>query len=124
MDWLDYLIENLVELLIAALLLLLIAWAIADIAKQAARVTLCVLAVATITGILYTAFTTVMSVVYTGMSSSISSIDGASGGKLFALLGAVFPTNMDTCVAIVMTLMVARWIYDWNSEFIMKICSG
>ena len=119
MDWLDYLLSGFIAIVTAAL----IAWAIADMARKAAAVTLCVAALVLITGILYSAFSLVMTSVVSGASGAISAIDTASGGNLLVIAAAVMPDNLVTCMAVVFSVMVSRLIYDWNVDFITRICS-
>ena len=118
MEWLDYLLEGVLAIVVAGL----IAWSIADIASRAARVVLCVAALVTITGILYSAFTLAVNGLMSGATGSMSSINTASGGALMQIASAVMPSNLITCMGVVFAVMVARLIYDWNVEFITRIC--
>lgn len=119
MNWLDYLLQGIAALVIAAL----IAWAIADMARKAAAVTLCATALVLITGILYSAFTLSVNTILSGATSTLAGINTESGGKLYLIAAAVMPDNLVTCMAIVFSMMVSRLIYDWNVEFITRICS-
>lgn len=123
MEWVADLKNDLLAGLTALVVAALIAWSIVDIASRAARVTLCAAALILITGILYSAFTIAVAGIATAASSSLGGIDAESGGKLLQLIAAVMPGNLVECMGIVFGVMVSRLIYDWNVDFITRICS-
>lgn len=123
MEWVADLKNDLLAGLTALVVAALIAWSIVDIASRAARVTLCAAALILITGILYSAFTIAVAGIATAASSALGGIDAESGGKLLQLIAAVMPGNLVECMGIVFGVMVSRLIYDWNVDFITRICS-
>lgn len=122
MDWLDYLIEHIAEILIALLVAALIAYMIGTMAARATRVVACMAALVLITGILYAAFEAGVSVFSSGATAALSSLDSVSGGNMSALAAAIMPGNLQTCISALLALMVARLIYDWNVDLIKTLC--
>lgn len=123
MEWVADLKNGLLVALTALVVAALIAWSIVEIASRAARVTLCATALVVITGILYSAFSLAVAGISSAAASTLGAIDGESGGKFLQIVSAVMPGNLVECMAIVFSVMISRLIYDWNVDFITRICS-
>lgn len=54
-------------------------------------------------------------------SAALSGVAAFMPADSLLLASSLFPSNLDDCIALVISTRIARWVYDWNVKFAGKL---